>query len=330
MSFLGRTPKCGSRGTVQRCCPSGTSATTQSFRDRDTDGDGFLTLEEYGFGRARGRERNDDTRRLDKAIFDAYDADGDGLLSLAEYTKLSTEVNGDGFILSKLIFDSADADGNKSLTEGEYDAARRSVFEDSSAFPFAFFDTDGNGSLTLREFNRAIFPVPLSVQGDVNGSLGLVTSDDFLDAVSSSNVVSDFREAAALFRNAQSFPLGVTATVSKDEAAQLWTAAVRSSFLARLGPAVDADGDGFVSAEEAAAAFFPPDLPPQVISELAATFVRETDTDGDMRVSIDEAVAKLVTEAANPNPFTSNAGGKRSRRARATTATAFAKTLMRN
>jgi Ca2+-binding EF-hand superfamily protein len=302
MSFLGRTPKCGSRGTVQRCCPSGTSEITQSFRARDADGDGFLTLEEYSVGRARGRERNDDTRRLDKAIFDAYDADGDGRLSLAEYTKLFTEVNGDVFISSKLIFESADADGDGMLNEAEHDAAIRSRFNEG-LFPFDRIDTDVNGGITLLEFRRAGFGVPVDRDGD-----GRIDRDEFM-----ANVIITIgrsNEAAALF-DAQTQADGTT-TVSLDDAAQLWATALSSS-LRPNSDAADTDGDGLITKDEFIASNS--DLPPDVLREQTTLFF-DFDTDGDMKVGFDEVLAVL----GGYNPFSSKT--RKSRRSARSTAAA--------
>jgi Ca2+-binding EF-hand superfamily protein len=305
MSFLGRAPKCSSRAVLRRCCaPSRVvvptkqtqvQATTQAhdggrvdkdhtsvsvlkeFRRRDTDQDGFLTLEEYSVGRARGRPRTQDTRRMDKTIFDKYDADGDNLLSPSEYSRLDDEIGNGGLVLLGLAFASVDEDGDGIISGIEFFRALRGIFVNVSVDLLNRLDVDDDDMLSLRDFQRGSSFNVVSIDPDGDGRVQL---DDFLDAVFVGGLVDERRDLLRMFNEQRD--RDNTVSISQATAMlEIVGQRISRDSTGRFTAAFDIDRDGLVAADE----------------------FLNADTDGDMRVSANEYGSYLYANYRARNPF---------------------------
>lgn len=129
------------------------SYTRDRFERADSDGDGFVTLEEAtavsnGFDGIKGRER-----------FDAADTDGNGRLSLEEAAarkqlerKHGPQRAGQAHdaLYNRERFEAADADGDGLLSREEA-AADKAAADLFSGRRFDRADINGDGMLSLRE-----------------------------------------------------------------------------------------------------------------------------------------------------------------------------------
>jgi len=119
------------------------------FAQFDTDGDGVLTLGEFQRAfRALGlKKRSGAKMSIDQAMFDSFDTNGDGVVSLAELNenlKPKTRAKIEQKLDEGWVFDQA---------KWEASIARHSRWDMSKVFKQ--FDFDGDGYLTMGELQRA-------------------------------------------------------------------------------------------------------------------------------------------------------------------------------
>ncbi|TCL10170.1 Ca2+-binding EF-hand superfamily protein [Shimia isoporae] len=125
------------------------------FMQLDTDGDGAISLEEMKskFSAKEGSEGNSDRRakKLDK-MFSKMDTNGDGKL-----TEDEMKPRGDRHAK---MFERMDADGDGKISQAEFDAhkaERQAKMADRKAKMFEKLDTNGDGVISKEEFEAGKF-----------------------------------------------------------------------------------------------------------------------------------------------------------------------------
>jgi len=143
------------------------------FQKFDSDSDGFLTINEMQRAfRAIGLEGKGGAKfELDKASFASMDADGNGVIDLAEFkTNIPPE-------LKKALEEKLN--GGWEFDEGAWAAsqARHSTWNMGKVFKL--FDIDGDGKLTMREFQRAFRALGLRKRGGQKMTIDKAMFDSF-------------------------------------------------------------------------------------------------------------------------------------------------------
>ncbi|MEV4400522.1 EF-hand domain-containing protein [Nonomuraea sp. NPDC049607] len=143
----------------------------RNFDDLDTDGDGFLTRDDYvalarhRIHRAGARPDTPEAKKVVEAFVDAWDthvhaldADRDGRISREEYVESFQALVRTGALdgvlnpMSRATFDLADHDGDGELTVEEFRTLW--IREDGLSAAFDRADADGDGRITFEEYAR--------------------------------------------------------------------------------------------------------------------------------------------------------------------------------